>query len=52
MDSTLPTPTILENPDFAFAEDLLASIEAEDAYAAADLGPTDALPEELRIFRI
>ena len=49
MDSTLPTPTILENPDFAFSEDLLASIEDEDAYAAADLGPTDALSEEHRI---
>ena len=46
MDSTLPTPTILENPDFAFSEDLLASIEDEDAYAATDLGPTDALSEE------
>ncbi len=45
MDSTLPTPTILENPDFAFAEDLLASIEAEDAYAAADLGPPTLFPK-------
>ncbi len=49
MHSTPPAPLILDNPNFAFAEDLLASIENEEAYAAADLGPTDALSEETRI---
>ncbi len=38
MHSTPPAPLILDNPNFAFAEDLLASIENEEAYAAADLG--------------
>ena len=49
MDPIQPAPAILENPDFAFAVDLLASIEAEETYATADLGPTNALPEEHRI---
>lgn len=49
MSPTPPTPTVLANPDFAFGAELHACIEAEQTYAAADLGPTDALPEEHRI---
>lgn len=49
MSPTPSAPAVLANPDFAFDAELRASIEAEQTHAAADLGPTDALPEEYRI---
>ena len=49
MAPTQPAPIILKNPDFAFSAELRASLEAEQTCAADDLGPTDALSEELRI---
>ena len=49
MDPTLSAVSVLKNPHFAFAAELRASLEAEQIYAAVDLGPTDALSEERRI---